>query len=148
MLHHYSLVIVFAALSERLFFGLSQAIKIEWNHSGESVGLFKSIVLIYTYQILRIYRPVFPQDYYDLKCCMRQRNSGTLIMGQHYYVNKTAQSNGDHEVHVSTCKRLPGVDDRVYMGTFDSCGPAVSYAKKTYPQANGCYHCCDSGHAT
>ncbi len=58
-----------------------------------------------------------------------------------YYVNKNAQSNGDHEVHTSGCIWLPDVNNRKYLGEFDNCRGAVIEAKKTYPQSNGCKHC-------
>lgn len=43
-----------------------------------------------------------------------------------YYVNQNAQSNGDHEVHVSTCSYLPDATNRTYLGDFQTCGPAVT----------------------
>ncbi|MCX9895359.1 hypothetical protein LAD77_25195 [Klebsiella pneumoniae] len=39
-----------------------------------------------------------------------------IPMGNYYYVNKNAQSNGDHEVHVSSCARLPAVENRLFLG--------------------------------
>lgn len=63
-----------------------------------------------------------------------------------YYVNNQAQSNGDHEVHVLTCSYLPS--DRKYLGDFSSCSPAVTEAKKTYKQSNGCAYCCSACHTT
>jgi len=36
-------------------------------------------------------------------------------MHKHYYVNKKAQSNGDHEVHTEECDFLPGVLNREYL---------------------------------
>ena len=65
-----------------------------------------------------------------------------------YYVNKNAQANGDHEVHTSSCSRLPLEDNRLYVGDHASCGPAVAQAKRTYPKSNGCYYCsrpCNTG---
>ena len=59
-----------------------------------------------------------------------------------YYVNKNAQPNGDHEVHVSNCSYLPSFENRMYLGLFSFCSEAVREAKKTYPQADGCYYCC------
>ena len=59
-----------------------------------------------------------------------------------YLVNKNAQANGDHEVHVTSCDHLPNTDNRLPLGEFDSCGPAVAKAKRTYPQSNGCAYCC------
>lgn len=61
-----------------------------------------------------------------------------------YYVNMSAQSNGDHEVHVTTCSFLPREENRLYLGEFDSCTPAVREAKKYYLRSNGCYYCCNA----
>jgi len=65
-----------------------------------------------------------------------------------YYVNKQAQSNGDHEVHKSDCSRLPSKENRMYLGDFPSCHGAVKEAKKHYPQSNGCYYCANACHTT
>lgn len=59
----------------------------------------------------------------------------------YYYVNRNAQANGDHEVHALGCSHMPDLANRVYLGNFDRCQPAVREAKKTYPTANGCYYC-------
>ena len=58
-----------------------------------------------------------------------------------YYVNKNPQTNGDHEVHVGICSRLPTPEHRMYLGEYATCHQAVREAKKTYPQSNGCYYC-------
>lgn len=63
-----------------------------------------------------------------------------------YYVNNRAQANGDHEVHVSGCRYTPS--DKKYLGEYASCGPAVTEAKKTYRQSNGCATCCPTCHTT
>lgn len=42
-----------------------------------------------------------------------------------YYVNKNAQSNGDHEVHTTGCSFMPETINRIYLGDFQSCGPAI-----------------------
>ena len=63
-----------------------------------------------------------------------------------YYVNKNAQDNGDHEVHTPGCKYLPKPHNRIYLGDFASCGPAVTEAKKHYAQSNGCYYCSNACH--
>jgi len=63
-----------------------------------------------------------------------------------YYINKNAQSNGDHEVHTSSCSFLPEVKNRIFLGIFSSCISAVSEAKKHYPQSNGCYYCSNPCH--
>ena len=63
-----------------------------------------------------------------------------------YYVNKNAQSNGDHEVHDQYCSNLPSSDHRKYLGEFSSCKEAVKEAKKTYPSADGCKICSKECH--
>jgi len=65
-----------------------------------------------------------------------------------YYVNKNSQSNGDHEVHKYGCSYMPKEENRIYLGDFDSCGPAVREAKKYYSQSNGCYYCAYSCHTS
>lgn len=66
----------------------------------------------------------------------------------YHYVNKNAQANGDHEVHVSSCSFLPAAENRLYLGDFASCGPAVTEAKRHYRQSNGCYYCCRPCHTS
>lgn len=64
----------------------------------------------------------------------------------YYYVNRNAQTNGDHEVHKGTCTYLPVTENRIYLGQFASCEPAVREAKRYYSQVNGCYFCSRSCH--
>ena len=59
----------------------------------------------------------------------------------YYYVNKNEQGNGDHEVHNGGCSWLPKVENRIYLGSFTTCGPAITEARKHYSQVNGCAHC-------
>jgi len=54
-----------------------------------------------------------------------------------YYVNKNAQNNGDHEVHRSGCDHLPEPVNRLHLGDFDRCQPAVREAKSTIPSQMG-----------
>lgn len=61
-----------------------------------------------------------------------------------YYVNNNAQPTGEHEVHVETCSFFPS--DRTYLGSYDSCAPAVAKANETHSPADGCYHCCRPCH--
>lgn len=58
-----------------------------------------------------------------------------------YYVNDNAQSNGDHEVHVSSCVWIPFITSKTRLGDYASCGPAVAKAKTIYPRSNGCATC-------
>ncbi|MGJ8536792.1 MAG: hypothetical protein ACSHW2_06535 [Parasphingopyxis sp.] len=66
----------------------------------------------------------------------------------YFYVNTNAQSNGDHEVHQkdSGCEHQPAVSNRKDMGWHADCHGAVTEAKKSYPQSNGCYYCCNACH--
>lgn len=69
-----------------------------------------------------------------------------------FYVNKNAQSNGDHEVHEDTpiaCTNAPNVANRDALGYFADCRGAVATAKAgRYPRANGCYYCARACHTT
>lgn len=64
-------------------------------------------------------------------------------MATNYYVNKNAQSNGDHEVHKSGCSYMPKEWNRIFLGSFDNCFDAVRESQKRYRQSNGCYYCCN-----
>lgn len=63
-----------------------------------------------------------------------------------YYVNKRAQSSGDHEVHKLGCSYMPEEQNRLYLGDFASCHGAVAAARKIYSSADGCYYCCNECH--
>ena len=65
-----------------------------------------------------------------------------------YYVNKNAQSNGDHEVHKDGCGAMPDPENRLYIGEFPSCHGAVSKAKEDNPKADGCFYCCPDCHTS
>lgn len=63
-------------------------------------------------------------------------------MGCYYCVNKV----GDHEVHRTTgpnkCSYLPDTENRLALGEYDGPKSAIEKARKTYPDADGCAHCC------
>jgi hypothetical protein len=63
-----------------------------------------------------------------------------------YFVDAIVQTNGDHEVHVAICVRLPRPSRRRYLGEFASCFRAVTEARKRYTRVNGCYDCADACH--
>ena len=65
-----------------------------------------------------------------------------------YYVNKNAQSNGDHAVHKQDCSFLPLPENRIYRGDFAYCTSAVTEARKHYHQVNGCYFCAKPCHTS
>ena len=64
-----------------------------------------------------------------------------------YIVNKNAQSNGDHEVHVKpreSCSSpgYPAWHNQEDLGFHTSCHGAVREAKRRgYRTADGCYYC-------
>ena len=63
-----------------------------------------------------------------------------------YCVSDDADEGGYHEVHESECPRLPGPDNRTYLGPFRSCHPAVAKAKTSYPNSDGCAFCSPTCH--
>lgn len=65
-----------------------------------------------------------------------------------YYVNDNAQSNGDHEVHVSNCIWFDKIKSYTYVGDFNGCRAAVEQAKKIYARSNGCSTCSSVCHTT
>lgn len=65
-----------------------------------------------------------------------------------YYVNKTAQANGDHEVHKTGCQWMPSDHNRIYLGDFSNCADAVRAARKHYSQVNGCATCSPDCHTS
>ena len=67
---------------------------------------------------------------------------------KNYYVNNTAQSNRDHEVHTDDCVYLKSIVSKKYLGLFSNCKDAVNEAKKTYSKSNGCKTCCSACHTS
>ena len=68
-----------------------------------------------------------------------------------YCVNKNAQpGTDDHEVHdlASQQNCLPALENRIALGTHDSCRGAVTAAKQYYDDVNGCYYCANDCHTT
>ncbi|WP_300687820.1 hypothetical protein [Chryseobacterium sp.] len=61
-----------------------------------------------------------------------------------YYVNKRAQSNGDHE----ECRYIPDPANRKYLGEYSSCNNTVRESKKTDSQSNGCKTCSHECHTS
>ena len=68
---------------------------------------------------------------------------------EHYYVNKNAQSNGDHEVHRNGCSYFPSIQNVEYLGLFESCHVAIVKSKsRGYNPTNGCFYCCNECHTS
>tara|TARA_R110002020_G_scaffold262126_1_gene476435 strand:+ start:4009 stop:4215 length:207 start_codon:yes stop_codon:yes gene_type:complete len=65
-----------------------------------------------------------------------------------YYVNNSAQNNGDHEVHKEGCYWLSLVNSKKDLGLHSNCSTAVKEAKKTFSQSNGCIICSPECHTS
>lgn len=65
-----------------------------------------------------------------------------------YYVNNSAQANGDHEVHKDGCYWLTLVTSKKDLGYHSDCESAVREAKNTYTKSNGCIHCSKECHTS
>ncbi|HEX7154628.1 MAG TPA: hypothetical protein VF618_24295 [Thermoanaerobaculia bacterium] len=65
-----------------------------------------------------------------------------------YYVNRQAQTNGDHEVHVEGCSYMPTAANQIFLGLFNNCRDAVRTATQHYSQVNGCYYCSQPCHTS
>lgn len=64
----------------------------------------------------------------------------------YYYVNKNAQSTGEHEVHKSGCSYLPNAENAIGLGYFSSCSEALKKARDYYSNVDGCAFCCPTCH--
>jgi len=64
-----------------------------------------------------------------------------------FIVNENGQSNGDHEVHVTTCtcSHMPATKNQIELGYYPSCHGAISKARKSFPswKIDGCRWCCE-----
>ncbi len=74
----------------------------------------------------------------NARSCFKQTSNKAL---KKYFLNKRAQTNGEHEMHVEGCKWTPKADP-IYLGAFETEEEALVVAKYFYPSANGCCHCC------
>lgn len=63
-----------------------------------------------------------------------------------YYVNRTAQANGDHEVHKQGCTWLPNSQNRIDLGYQASDAAALRAARRYFTRVDGCRFCCPSIH--
>ncbi len=58
-----------------------------------------------------------------------------------YVLNTLENSNGDHEVHESSCSRLPSYIYQKDLGYHFTCASAMKAAKAIHESINGCYEC-------
>jgi hypothetical protein len=61
-----------------------------------------------------------------------------------YYVNLNEEPSSDHDVHTAACSSLPLPEHRLFVGDFDTCGPAIDAARKYFATAKGCARCSSS----
>lgn len=57
----------------------------------------------------------------------------------HFFINNFAQTDGNHEVHLLGCNRMPS--DKRYLGNFYSVSEALIEARKEFWQSGGCERC-------
>ncbi len=63
-----------------------------------------------------------------------------------YYVNKEAQSSGEHEVHREDCTHLPISRNQHFLGYYIDCYDALRKAREKYTEVDGCFYCCPACH--
>lgn len=67
-------------------------------------------------------------------------------MGRYVVNDRTNDDDGDHEVHIDTCHLYPRIASYTELGNHSECQTAVTKAKLTYPNSNGCIHCSEPCH--
>lgn len=71
----------------------------------------------------------------------------TDTLNKTWYVNRNAQKDGDHEVHVEGCSYLKRCKHCFSLGVFSTCQDALKEARKHFRQVDGCHYCakeCDT----
>jgi len=64
-----------------------------------------------------------------------------------YIVNRSKDDKNLNEVHTTNCSHLPSAENRELLGYFYNAKEAVKYAKlHGWPNADGCYYCCNEAH--
>ena len=66
----------------------------------------------------------------------------------YYIANQNQDDKGRHEVHKSTCHRLPEKKNQVEFGYYSNCTEAIRAIKTLNPSSefDGCYYCCPNCH--
>jgi hypothetical protein len=57
----------------------------------------------------------------------------------HFFIDNFAQPDGNHEVHLVGCTRMPA--DKRYVGNYYSVAEALIEARKEFWQSSGCDRC-------
>lgn len=58
-----------------------------------------------------------------------------------YVLNTLKNSDGEYEVHESSCSLLPSYVHQKDLGYHFSCTAALRFAKGSHSEVNGCYQC-------
>jgi hypothetical protein len=64
----------------------------------------------------------------------------------YYYICKKPLYTGEHEIHKSSCYRLPSEENRILLGYLSSGYEAIQKAKEVYRKVNACFNCCNEFH--
>ena len=57
----------------------------------------------------------------------------------HFFINNFPEADGNHEVHLVGCKRMP--TDKRYLGNYYSVSEALIEARKDFWHSSGCERC-------
>ena len=57
----------------------------------------------------------------------------------HFFIDNFPQPDGNHEVHLVGCKRMP--TDKRYLGNYCSASEALIEARKEFWTSSGCERC-------
>ena len=79
---------------------------------------------------------------------LKVKSEDEPTMKRYYVHDEPQEDSGDHEVHDEDCKWLPKIENRTYLGLFESCHGAVEEAEKRYDDVNGCIFCSTPCHTT
>ncbi|MCW8878610.1 MAG: hypothetical protein OQJ89_09825 [Kangiellaceae bacterium] len=60
-----------------------------------------------------------------------------------YYVNRSSRSEGQHEVHTSSCPDLPEGEETEILGSYSSVQEALKEALYGYERVVKCKWCCE-----
>jgi hypothetical protein len=63
-----------------------------------------------------------------------------------FYVNKNAEFDGFHEVHVSDCAQGAAPEYQLDLGWYLTCKEAVVEAREIFEKVDGCAYCCEGCH--
>ena len=58
-----------------------------------------------------------------------------------FYIEKIAQSTGEHLLHNASCQQLPSKETIQYVGSIASAKSAIASAGKYFRHIAGCPHC-------